>query len=141
MNNRITPDEARAALDSAATTSGRVRAHARWMSTYLAVYSAGFFALVLVLGLVDNVPVRVWIACVGWVGLMVATVFWARRRAATLPGTGWRTAPYWIATSVLYAAALIVGFPEREGQVWYWVPAAIIVALPNAIGALRERRA
>ncbi len=107
----------------------------------MAVYSAGFIALVLVLGLVENVPVRVWIASVGWIGLMVATVFWARRRRATLPGTGWRTAPYWIATSVLYATVNIVGAHGRQGQVWYWVPAAVVVALPLAIGAVRERRA
>jgi len=141
MNNRITPDEARAALDSATTTSGRVRARARWMSTYLAAYAGGFLVLVLVLGLVDDVPLRVWIAGVGWVALMVAMALWSRRRPATLPGTGWRTAPYWIATAVVYVAVNIVGAHGRQGQVWYWVPAAVLVALPLAIGAVRERRA
>jgi hypothetical protein len=57
-----------------------------------------------------------------------------------LVGSAWRTAPYWFGTTLLYTAALLVGLPDRGGQVSYWVPAAIVVAIPMAIGALLERR-
>jgi hypothetical protein len=140
MNNRITPDEARAALDSAVTASGRVRAQARWMSTYMAVFAVAFLLLTLVVGLVESTPIRLTVGIGGWFVLVVVMMWWISRRTAMLTGSAWRTAPYWLGTVLLYTAALIVGLPDREGQVTYWVPAAIIVALPMAIGALLERR-
>jgi hypothetical protein len=42
---------------------------------------------------------------------------------------------------VLYAVTLWVGDPAQLGRVTYWVPAAVLVALPLAAAAWRERQA
>jgi hypothetical protein len=50
-------------------------------------------------------------------------------------------APYWVVAMACYAVALFAGTPGRLGQVSYWVPAALIVAAPFLVGAVRERGA
>lgn len=140
MNNRITPDEARAALDSAATASSRVRAQSRWMGTYLAVFAVAYLVLTLMVGLVESTPFRLIVGIGGWIVLVVVMIWWIGRRPAMPTGSAWHIAWYWFGTGLLYPAAVLVGLPDREGQVSYWVPAAIVVALPMAIGALLERR-
>ena len=41
--------------------------------------------------------------------------------------------------AVRYAVALFAGTPRMIGNVAFWVPAALVVAAPLALGAWRER--
>jgi hypothetical protein len=136
----IPPELASASLTRAKEAAQRVRSHARWMTTYLGVFSIGFAAVTLAVGLVQPRPVRI-LVFVAWGILVLATVAWARRRPAAIRGASGRATRYWVVTISLYAVAIAAGTPHLTGHVWYWVPAAIAVALPLTIGALRERRA
>lgn len=141
MADDLSPTAARAALASATDSADKVRVQARWMSTYLAVFAAGFGALTLLLGLVEPLGFRIALFSLGWPALIVGMVWWSARRPASLRGTHGRVAKYWIGTGVLYGIALLVGTPRLIGQPLYWIPAAALVATPMLIGALRERRA
>lgn len=140
MAQEVSPAAARAALLSASTTSERVRAHARWMGTYLAVFAAGFGILTLLFGLVSPLQLRMTLFGVGWPLLMLSMVWWAGRRPASLRGTSRRVAKYWVGTTFLYGVVLLVGTPRLVGDARYWVPAAALVAAPMFLGALREHR-
>lgn len=105
------------------------------------MFAAGFGAATLVLGLVEPVALRMSLWGVAWVLLVTGMVVWAKRRPASLRGTSRRIAVYWAGTVLLYTVALFVGTPRFIGQPLYWVPAALLVAAPLAVGAFRERRA
>ncbi|HEV2370864.1 MAG TPA: hypothetical protein VGS19_01735 [Streptosporangiaceae bacterium] len=140
VNDDISPDEASAALSRAGQSAQRVRSQARWMSTYLGVFSAGFAAITLTVGLVRPLTPRV-LVFVTWAVLVAATVAWSRRRPASIRGAMDRVGRYWIVSVTLYAVALAVGTPHLTGHPMYWVPAALAVAAPLMVGAFRERRA
>lgn len=142
MDNREpTPTAAREALTSAAGSAERVRAQARWMSTYLAVFGIGFGVLTLLLGLVQPLSLRIAAMSLGWPLLVAVMVGWAARRPASLKGTSTRVTKYWVGTAGLYGVALVIGTPRLIGEWLYWVPAAALVAAPLLAGAVRERRA
>lgn len=136
----MTPDAARDALANAARTSDRLRARARWASTSMAVTGVGIGLLTLAVGLVrhDGLALAVFAA---WGLLVAATAWWVRRRTAHLPGTPERTSRWWGASFALYAVAIACGVSRPEGDVTFWVPAAVVVATPMLVGAVRERRA
>lgn len=140
MSDDLTPEDARAALGAAAASSARVRGPARWMSVYLGVFGLGFGVLTLLLGLVHERPLRA-VLLAGWAVLCLAVVAWAARRPAHLAGTGARTGRYWMLTAVLYGIALAAGLPQEDAGLGYWLPAAVVVALPMLVGAVREARA
>ncbi|MFC6577690.1 hypothetical protein [Planomonospora parontospora] len=76
-----------------------------------------------------------------WGVLVVVMTVWERSRLAHLSGTRQRINPYWVGSFALYGVALAVGASETIGDLAYWLPASVIVALPMLIGALRERHA
>lgn len=136
----MTRERAAADLDRARRAAGRVRTESRWMGTYLAVFAVGFGVLTLVLGLVSPLWLRMTVAGALWIPLVVGMVVWAVRRRASDRGTGRRVLWGWLGTGGLYALALVVGTPARLGEPLYWVPAAVVVALPLAAAAWREAR-
>lgn len=136
----MTPDAARDALANAARTSDRLRARARWASTKLAVTGIGMGLLTLAVGLVEK-DVLAIVVFAAWGGLVAATAWWERRRTAHLPGTPERTGRYWAMSFALYAVAIACGVARPDGDVAFWVPAAVVVAVPMLVGAVRERRA
>jgi hypothetical protein len=136
----MTPDAARDALANAARTSDRLRARARWASTKLAVTGIGMGLLTLAVGLIERDVLAIAVFA-GWGGLIAALSWWERRRTAHLPGTAQRTSRYWAASFGLYAVAIACGVSRPDGDTAYWVPAALVVALPMLVGAVRERRA
>ncbi len=140
MSDDLSPDDARAALAAAEASSARVRGPARWMSVYLGVFGVAFGVLTLLLGMVQGRPARA-VLLAGWAVLCLGVVAWAARRPAHLAGTAARTGRYWMLTAVLYGIALAVGLPQDDAGLGYWLPAAVVVALPMLIGAVREARA
>lgn len=136
----LTPDAARDALAHAARTSDRLRARARWASTKLAVYGLGMGVVTATIGLVESKLLGA-AAFVGWGVLVALTAWWERRRTAHLAGARERTSRYWAQSFALYAVAIACGVALPEGDVSFWAPAAVVVALPMLVGAVRERRA
>jgi hypothetical protein len=141
MTDNLSPDQAHATLDQAAQSAQRVRAQAQWMSIYLGAFAAGFAALTLVLGFVKPLPLAMVVAGVIWALMLTVMLPWAAQRRATLRGTGRRITGYWIASAVLFIPAMLIGANRLIDNSLYWVVAALVVAAPLAIGALRERRA
>jgi len=139
MPHDLTPDEARTTLEGAALSADRLRRRARWASTKLLVFAAGMGLVTLAVGLVESklLGAAVFIA---WGALAWGMSRWERRRTAHLPGTRARTTPYWSTGFALYAVAIAAG-TRSEGDATYWVPAAVVVALPLLVGAVRERGA
>ncbi len=135
------PHAARSALDGAASSAERVRSRARWLSTYMGAFAVGFAILTLVIGLVEPPVLRYAGFLGGWAVFTAVMVLWARRQPAHLRGSARRMAPAWGLTAAAYGIAIAVGTPARLGDVAYWSVAAVVVATPLAVGALRERRA
>jgi hypothetical protein len=139
MDKDLTPDDARAALVGATSSAQRLRHLARWASTQLLVFGIGMGLVTLAVGLVESklLGAAVFVA---WGVLAVLMSYWTRRRTAHLPGTSARIAPYWALGFAFYAVAIAAGGDEY-GNPAYWVPAAVVVALPLLVGSFRERRA
>ncbi|MFJ6002399.1 hypothetical protein [Arthrobacter sp. NPDC092385] len=139
MDRDLTPDDARAALIGATSSAQRLRHRARWAGTKLLIFGTGMGLVTLAVGLVESklLGAAVFLA---WGVLAVLMSRWARRRTAHLPGTSTRIAPYWALGFAFYAVAIAAGGDEY-GNPGYWVPAAVVVALPMLVGSIRERRA
>jgi hypothetical protein len=140
----MSPEEARAALARAAESSRRVRSRAPSLRIYCWVSAAGLAASLLAFGLIEPLSVRlpVWLALIAFP--LAAVVGWYRRRPATAvrmppPRGGWLA--FTVPTAILYAVAASVGeVASLYGDVRYWVPAALTVAAPLAVLALRTPR-
>jgi hypothetical protein len=140
MDNDMTPEAARDALLSAARTSQRLRGRGRWASTKLAVFGVGIGLVTASVGLVESKLLGTAVFAV-WLVLVGGMRMWERSRLAHLAGTRERINPYWVGSFAFYGVALAVGTDKTSGDLTYWLPASVIVALPMLIGALRERRA
>ncbi len=132
----MTREQAVEELARADAAAGRVRRKSRWIATYLAVFGVGFGAVTLLLGLVEPLALRMTIFFVCGPVLVVGMVVWSRRQPAAPRGRLWG----WLGTGILYGVALFVGTPGLEGRVEYWLPAAVVVALPLCVAGWREHR-
>ncbi|MDA0566542.1 hypothetical protein LG943_19825 [Streptomonospora sp. S1-112] len=128
-------EEALKALVAAQDITERVRRRGRWYAGYSAGFGAITVALVLVVGLWPS-PAAVAVATpVALVGFAALTVYCLRqpmspRRHAAVHLTsmaGWAAA---------YLATLVVGTTAFPGAVWWWVPGALVCALPPFAAAL-----
>ena len=145
MADGMSPEQARAALDRAAQLSRRVESRARSMRAYSLVNAAAWAVSILAFGFIESIPVRlvVWLALL--VLPLVGVVSWYRRQPVTAvspprPRGGWVI--YSWTMMVVYAIAVIVGqVADLYGEPLYWVPAAVVVAAPLTILALRLPRA
>jgi hypothetical protein len=144
MVGDISPDEARAALDRAAESTRRLRAKAWSMRAFSLVNAAAWAASILAFGFIRPIPLRllVWLALL--VLPLIGVVSWYRRLPVTAvnpppPRYGWQS-HVWTMIAV-YTIAVIVGqAADLYGQPWYWVPAALAVAAPLTVLALRLPR-
>ena len=141
MSSDMTPDAARDALDSAAAAHAGVREKASWMSTYLIAFGLGVGGAAILLGMVESFWWRIGLFLVIWLAFVAAMVRWAATRPAALRTSMRRTAPGWIGTGALYAIALFLGTGRFQGELRFWLPAAVVIALPLVVVGLRERRA
>ena len=141
VTKRMTTEQAAADLVRARQSAEQVRARAQWSARYLGVFAAGFAAITLILGLMHPFWLRMSVWGAVWGVLVVGMVAWARSQPAHPEGSRrWRSAWAWAGTGVLYGVTLWVGDPAQLGRMTYWVPAAVLVALPLAAAAWRERQ-
>ncbi|WP_159471364.1 hypothetical protein OG879_21885 [Streptomyces caniferus] len=131
--------DAAAALDRMQKLSSTVRDGTRWYVRYQLVYGCAAAVLVLFIGLLERpygVTIGSGLWCVAITGL---SVYAARQRVARR-GFGWRHGVMMTCWGLLYGAVLIPGTMWFPGDPAWWVPGALVVALPGLIGAYLEAR-
>lgn len=137
-----TPDDAAAALARARAATDAVQARSHRTATYLALIGVGWGAFTLVLGSGLPDAVRLVAMTVVWGGFLLAAATWTRRGRATplSSSRGRSTVPYWAGSAGVYAVVVALGGSRTDGDLGFWGPAALLVALPLLVGAVRERR-
>ncbi|GII52052.1 hypothetical protein Pth03_04410 [Planotetraspora thailandica] len=144
MAEEMSPEQARAVLEHADQLSRSVRSRARSMQLYLGVCAAGNSIALLMFGLVEPVVLKAVLTLAAVILPFVVITLWYRRLlvfARTPPPPRWGVFPYaWGAWVVWCAAAWIGDLAGLYGRPAYWLPAALAVAVPLTLAALRERR-
>lgn len=131
--------EAAAALDRARKLSSTVRDGTRWYVGYQLIYGCASAAQLLSVGLLDRpygVAIGSSLLCVAVVGLGV----YAGRQRVARRGFGWRLGVMLASWGLLFGAVMIPGTVCFPGVLAWWVPGAVVVALPGLIGAYLEAR-
>lgn len=133
------PQEAAAvlALAESSTRTTRLRG-ARWVRTYLLGWGLGSIGLVLAIGMGGQVGFFVGMAA--WAALVTIGVTWASRQGFLAQGSRRRLAVAAATWAVVYGATLVVGLPGQAGNLAYWLPAALVSAVPMVVVALWPRR-
>lgn len=129
----LTADQARDALAGAATARRGLATRGRWLAAYFAAFAVGSAVVVLLVGL--GGPLGTSLAVIGWVVLVSLGVAYATTRPVRLRGEGWLHGLAWGTWGVVYGLALVLG-RAHPGQASYWVPAALVSALPLLAVAL-----
>lgn len=137
-----TPDEARALLRSSATSAAAVRdiggnRHAQWLTGHAVAVFSYFAALATA-----DQDVEVLVSSLAYAAaLAVLSVTLLPGATVSKSGMGrrWLAALLW--WGGIYAACLVVGLYLFPAVPAFWLPAAVVTALPLALGALRENRA
>ncbi|KLN36531.1 hypothetical protein FB00_01385 [Cellulosimicrobium funkei] len=128
------PAEASSALADASRLAASTRARAwRWVRLYLTGWAAASVCLVLALGLGGRAGFVVGMSA--WALLVTVGVTWAARQGAMVAGARPRLALGAGAWAVVYGATLFVGLDRFAGEVAFWVPAALVSAVPLLLAA------
>lgn len=122
-------DEARQALDRVGTLGHRVRGGGRWLALYCAVFGVGSLSVVLATGLAPHGPLRTAVMAVFGIMVLVLVV-WASTRPVTPRRFTWLHTAMILGWSVLYSVALLGGLWFFPGESAWWVPMAVVTALP-----------
>ncbi|MFF4606986.1 hypothetical protein ACFY12_30170 [Streptomyces sp. NPDC001339] len=131
--------DAAAALARAQELSSKVRDSSRWYVWYQVIYGCASGLLVLAIGLLDH-PYGVAIGITCWCLVIGGLSVYAARQRVSRRGFG-RWHGGLIGTwALLYNAVLIPGCIWFPGVAAWWVPGALVVALPGLIGAYLEAR-
>ncbi|MFI0784989.1 hypothetical protein ACH4Q6_05225 [Streptomyces lydicus] len=132
-------EEAAAALARARELSSTVRDGAKWYVRYQVIYGCAAAVVVLMIGLLEH-PYGVAIG-IGFWGVVVAglSVYSARQRVARRGFGRWRAGMI-LTWGLLYAGVLVPGTIWFQGAVAWWLPGALVVALPGLIGGYMEAR-
>ncbi|MFE1176999.1 hypothetical protein [Streptomyces sp. NPDC058773] len=131
--------DAAAALARAQELGSTVRKGTKWYVRYQVIYGCAAAFMVLATGLLPT-PHGVAIGTGVWVAAIVGlSVFAARQRVARRGFGRWHAVliTVWTALSI---AVLLPGSLWYQGAVWWWVPGAVVVALPGLIGGYLEAR-
>ncbi|WP_274914082.1 hypothetical protein [Streptomyces sp. WZ-12] len=131
--------DAAATLARAAQLGSTVRKGTRWYVRYQFVHGAAAGLAVLAIGLL-RAPYGVAVGT----GFLVVVVSWLSVYAARQPvarrGFGIRHGIMIGTWGLLYAAVLTLGVIFFPGVAAWWVPGAVVVALPGLIGGYLEAR-
>jgi hypothetical protein len=128
-----TRTEVKAALADAHTASTALAARGNWLRTYLLTFAAGSVALVLLIGLDGQRGAT--IATTLWLLLVASMSWWGARQRVILRGHKRRSFLAFGGWGVLYGTTLLVGEYLFADQPAFWVPAAVITAIPLVLVA------
>lgn len=130
--------DAHAALLGASAARERLAGRSRWMTAYFAIFAAASFAVVLTVGLGGLLGVAIGTpAFLVVAGLLVV---WAMRQGVFGAGWGRLHVTVFIVWGSLWMATAIVGMTLFQGEPAFWLPAAVVDAVPFLAGALVSSR-
>lgn len=138
-NSALTPEQAEATLRDSARARSAFVSRGRWLRRYLAAFAVASVLLVLAIGLGGRIGVIVGISL--WGVALAILIPYALRQGVSPRHIGRRVGRVVPAWAVLYGGTLAVGLPGFAGRPAFWVPAALLTAVPFAVGAalpLRE---
>jgi hypothetical protein len=128
-----THTEAEAALADARTARTSLAAGGNWLRRYLFVFAAASVPLVLLIGLGGQRGAT--IGTMLWIFLVSVMSWWGARQRVVLRGHKRRSILAFGGWGVLYGATLLLGEYLFPGQPAFWVPAAVITAVPLVLAA------
>ncbi|MFI0357106.1 hypothetical protein [Actinomadura sp. 9N407] len=132
---------AAAALARAANLRASVEHGSRWLIRYQLVYGAAAFISVLLLGLISG-PAGVAVSTGVWVVTIILLSVYAVRQPVAHRGMGLRHGIMIGSWALIYSAVLVPGITWFEGELAWWLPGAVAVAVPALLMAyLTARRA
>ncbi|AWN28826.1 hypothetical protein RB199_35210 [Streptomyces libani] len=131
--------DAAAALARAKELGSTVRNGTKWYVRYQVIYGCAAAVMVLSVGLLAP-PYGVAIGTGIWVATIVALSVYAARQRVARRGFGRRHAGLITVWALLFLAVLIPGTLWHQGAASWWVPGAVVVALPGLIGGYLEAR-
>ncbi|MFK0293387.1 hypothetical protein ACIQU6_23310 [Streptomyces sp. NPDC090442] len=132
-------NDAAAALARATQLGSTVREGTRWYVRYQYVYGAAAGLAVLAIGL-WKAPYGVAVGTGFWVAMVAWLSVYAARQPVARQGFGIRHGIMIGTWALLYAAVLTLGVIFFPGVAAWWVPGAVVVALPGLIGGYLEAR-
>lgn len=132
------PLAARADLDRSRAAHDLLTSRGRWLRTPLLVFGIASIVLVLAVGLGGIVGMVGGSAM--WLILIAVMVPWANSQPVTLRACRRRHAWALGVWGVLYWLTLLVGLLWFQGVPRFWVPGALITAVPFLVAALRPVR-
>lgn len=139
---RPTPDEARELLEHSTSAAAAIRGasqnrHAQWLTGM----AATSFMYLVSLGIADT-DTQIAVVSLAF-AFAVATLCVTLLPTAPVAKSGMKRRWLWslISWGALLGVAMPVGLLAFRAEPLYWVPAALVVALPLAIGAAKEGRA
>ncbi|MEU5544939.1 hypothetical protein AB0G85_21475 [Streptomyces sioyaensis] len=116
-----------------------VRDGTKWYAWYQVTFGSAAAVMVLSIGLISR-PYGVAIGCGIWFTVIIGlSIYAARQRVARL-GFQRRHASLIIVWGLLYGGVLSAGLIWFPRVVAWWVPGALLVALPGLIGGYLEAR-
>jgi hypothetical protein len=127
------------ALQQARQLGATVRVGSRWYLRYLLSYAGLSAALVLSIGLSGGAAGAL-IATGLFLALTGILSAWALRQRVWSRGASRRHVLMMIAWGLLYGLVLAAGLGWFRGNLAWWLPGAVAVALPPLAGALAEAR-
>lgn len=125
--------DAEAALAAARTAQTSLADRGHWLRTYLLVCAAGSVPLLLLVGLGGRVGESIGTTL--WIVLCSALSWWGARQRVVLRSNKRRTVVAFGGWAVLYVAALLLGLRFFPGRPAFWVPAALVAAIPLVLVA------
>ncbi|MCR8576922.1 hypothetical protein GTW98_29415 [Streptomyces sp. SID8375] len=131
--------DAAAALARAKELGSTVRNGTKWYVRYQVIYGCAAAVMVLSVGLLAP-PHGVAIGTGIWVATIVALSVYAARQRVARRGFGRWHAGLITVWALLFLAVLIPGTLWHQGAASWWVPGAVVVALPGLIGGYMEAR-
>jgi len=135
---QLDPATARSALDVADLAAASLTRQGRWLRRFLLLFAAASVVLVLVLGLGGRPGLFIGMGL--WVVTISVAVPWANRQGAVPRGTGSLSAWTWASWAALYCGLLVVGLSTFPGRPAFWVPAALVTAVPFLVAAATTGR-
>ncbi|GGX72248.1 hypothetical protein [Streptomyces hiroshimensis] len=127
------------ALARAQALDSTVRSGSRWFVRYQWLFGCAAAVAVLACGLIDG-PAGAIVFAVLWVAAVTTLAVWANRQPVSRHGLGRRHHVMIAAWGLLHAAVITPGTIWFRGDLAWWVPGAVVVALPGLVGAWREGR-
>ncbi|MFF2548040.1 hypothetical protein ACFVUY_36510 [Kitasatospora sp. NPDC058063] len=127
-------ESAAQALTEAERLGRAVKDDSAWQGRYSLVFSCASAAAVLGLGAFPTKVAALTVTGL-WVAFVAGISAWSARRPVSARGFGTRHVTMIVCWALVYVAVLVPGLAVFRGQMAWWVPGAVAVALPGIIVA------